>query len=65
MLVNDVLRLEVAVDDLVGVHIIQGSADLLNHPSGRLLWQFSASFDKGVELSRCAELLHEVEVLVV
>ena len=48
MLVNDVLGLEVAVDDLVGVHIVQGSADLLDYSSGGLLRQFSAAFDEGV-----------------
>ena len=48
MLVYDVLGLQVAVDDLVGVHIVQGSADLLDHSPGGLLGQFPAAFDEGV-----------------
>jgi len=40
---DDVLRLQVAVDDLAFVHIVQRLANLLHDDASKLLIQFSLS----------------------
>lgn len=64
-MVDDVLGLKVAVDDLALVHVVQSSADLLDDDFGHFLSELPLLLEEGVELPRGAELLHQVDVLLV
>jgi hypothetical protein len=64
-LVDDVFWFEIAVYDFVGVHVVQCLADLLHDGASGFLVEFSLLLEEGVELSRAAELLNEVEVLLI
>jgi hypothetical protein len=62
---DDVFGLEVAVDDFALVHVVERAADLLEDDLGEFLGEFALALEEGVELSRAAQLLHEVDVLLV
>ena len=51
IVVDDVLRLKVTVDDLALMHIIQSSANLLYNDLGHLFTEFSLLLEEGVQLS--------------
>ena len=51
IVVDDVLRLKVTVDDLTFMHIIQCSANLLYNDLGHLFTEFSLLLEEGVQLS--------------
>jgi hypothetical protein len=63
--VDDVLGLEVAVDDLALVHVVQRAADLLHDHLGHLLGQLALLLQQRVELPRVAQFLHQVDVLLI
>lgn len=38
---DDILRFQIAMDDLALMHVVQGTADLLHDHPGQLLWKFA------------------------
>lgn len=64
-MVYHVFRLQISVDDLVGVHVVQRSANLLHQKSGHILWYFSLLFQEVVKLSRVAEFQCEIDIIFV
>jgi hypothetical protein len=62
---DDVLRLQVAVDDLTLMHVIQSPADLLHDYTSQLLVELPLLLEEGVELPRGAELLHQINMRLV
>ena len=64
-MIDYVFWLQVAVNDLALVHVVQGSANLLHDRLHEVLAEFPLFLEEGVELPRAAQLLHEVDVLLV
>lgn len=50
-MVDDVLWLEIAMDNLVGMHIVQCSADLLHKEASHVFWHFAFLLKEVVELT--------------
>lgn len=64
-MIDDVFWLEITVDDLIGMHVIQCSADLLDQEASHVFWHFAFLLQEVVELAREAELQSEVDVVFV
>mmetsp|Transcript_100286 Transcript_100286/g.214872 ORF Transcript_100286/g.214872 Transcript_100286/m.214872 type:complete len:342 (-) Transcript_100286:8-1033(-) len=62
---ENVLRLDVAVDDMLGVTILDRLHHLLEVPSRPRLGECAAALQEGVELPTWRHLQHEVDALVV
>lgn len=59
---DNVLRLKISMNDLICMHIIECSADLLHYIFGHLFWYSTLLLKKTVKLSWKAKLKHEIDV---
>ena len=62
---EDVLRLDVAVDDVAVVHELDGVADLLDDAAHLLLGEPSLAAQAAVDVASAAQLQHQVQVVLV
>ena len=62
---DDVFRFEIAVDNLIFMHVIQSAADLLHYIFGGVLGDSAPALQKAVKLTRKAELEDQVDVAFV
>ena len=62
---QDVLRLEVAVQDVVGVHVQHGCTDLPDPLLDCLLWDLARFFEVLVKIFAQAGLKHQISGVVV
>ena len=58
---DDVLRFEISMYDLTFMHVVQGSTDLLDYDLGQILGQLPLFLEQGVQLSRRAQLLNQID----
>jgi hypothetical protein len=64
-MINNIFRFDISVDNLVFMHIVQCSANLLDYGFCHFFWQFTFFLQKCVELTRVTELKHEVDIFFV